>query len=391
MRKNTCVLLVMAWAGSLGVPGRCAPTEPPTSAQFEFFESRIRPVLVARCYSCHNSTVSAQGGLAVDQRAALLRGGNGGAAVVPGKPEKSRLFAAIAHTLPGLEMPKGGAKLDKGVLADFAKWIAMGAPDPRGKPPTVPPTATPATSWAATLAARKQWWCFQPIKNVAPPVTAGNRWSDHPIDRFLYARMAQNKLSPAPAAEPATLVRRTYFALVGLPPTPDDVKTWTARLKTPGGMEALVDHLLASPQYGETWARHGMDWVRYADSQGSEGDPEIVNGWQFRDYLIRALNADVPYDQLVREQISGDLLSKPRVNTTLGINESAIGPAHWRMVFHGFAPTDALEEKVRFTDDEINTFSKAFLGLTVACARCHDHKFDAISQYLRQNGRRIPE
>ena len=123
-----------------------------------------------------------------------------------------------------------------------------------------------------------------------------------------------------------------------------------------------------------------MDWIRYAESHGSEGDPEIFGAWQYRDYLIRALNADVPVDQLIREHVAGDLLSKPRLNTDLGINESAIGPAHWRMVFHGFAPTDALDEKVRFIDDQINSFSKAFLGLTVSCSRCHDHKFDAISQ-----------
>ncbi|MCW3097787.1 MAG: hypothetical protein JWL77_3405 [Chthonomonadaceae bacterium] len=380
MLRNTIRIIFLIWVCSLGVLAHSLPADPPTAAQIEFFETHVRPVLVARCYGCHNSTALAQGGLAVDQRAALLKGGKGGVVLVPGRPDRSRLIAVLEHTLPGLEMPKGGAKLDKNVIADFTRWIAMGAPDPRDKPLASVPAAGSGATWAAKLAVRKKWWCFQPIKNVAPPVVPANRWSDHPIDRFVLAKLTQNHLSPAPPTDPATLVRRVYFALVGVPPTPAEVQVWTARLKTPGGMEALVDHLLASPQFGETWARHWMDWVRYADSHGSEGDPEIVNGWQFRDYLIRALNADVPYDQLVREQVAGDLLPKPRVNTTLGINESAIGPAHWRMVFHGFAPTDALEEKVRFTDDEINTFSKAFLGLTVACARCHDHKFDAISQ-----------
>lgn len=380
MLRNPIRILFLVWTSGLFLAGPCRAAEPPSAAQLEFFETRIRPVLAEKCYGCHNSTVSAQGGLAVDQRSAFLKGGSGGVVIVPGKPEKSRLIAALEHTLPGLAMPKGGAKLDRAVIADFTKWIAMGAPDPRDKPPAnVQPTSGGA-SWAEKLAARKQWWSFQPIKNPTLPVGANSRWSDHPIDRFVLAKMAKGGLTPAPPADPATLVRRLYFTLVGLPPSTAEVGVWTARLKTPGGLEALVDHLLASPQFGETWARHWMDWVRYADSYGSEGDPDIVNGWQFRDYLIRALNADVPYDQLVREQIAGDLLEKPRIDTALGTNESAIGPAHWRMVFHGFAPTDALAEKVRFTDDEINTFSKAFLGLTVACARCHDHKFDAISQ-----------
>jgi len=379
MLKNTVGIIVFTWMCYFSLPGRCAPADPPRAAQIEFFETKIRPVLVERCYGCHNTATLAQGGLAVDQRASLLKGGNRGAVIVPGKPEKSRLIAVLEHTIPGLEMPKGGSKLDRSMIANFAKWVAMGAPDPRDKPPAAV-VKTGVSSWAAKLEARKKWWCFQPIKSVAPPVVAANHWSDHPIDRFVFANLAKSHLSPAPSADPATLVRRVYFALVGLPPTPPEVKTWTARLKTPGGLEALVDHLLARPQFGETWARHWMDWVRYADSYGSEGDPDIVNGWQFRDYLIRALNADVPYNQLVREQVAGDLMTNPRINPALGINESAIGPAHWRMVFHGFAPTDALAEKVRFTDDEINTFSKAFLGLTVSCARCHDHKFDAISQ-----------
>jgi hypothetical protein len=378
LHRTVCLLLTLMIC-SLGRHGVCAPVDPPTAAQREFFETRIRPVLVQRCYSCHNSSVTAQGGLALDQRNSLRKGGIGGVVIVPGQPEKSRLLAALDHSLPGLAMPKGGPKLDKSVIADFAKWIAMGAPDPRDKPPTSL-QASAGSPWSVKLAARRKWWCFQPIKNLPTPVVAGNRWSDHPVDRFVFAKLAKNKLSPVPSADPTTLVRRVFFALVGLPPTREEVKLWTTRVKAPGGMEALVDQLLARPQFGETWARHWMDWVRYADSYGSEGDPDIVNGWQFRDYLIRALNADVPYDQLVREQVAGDLLPKPRLNETLGINESAIGPAHWRMVFHGFAPTDALEEKVRFTDDQVNTFSKAFLGLTVSCARCHDHKFDAISQ-----------
>ncbi|MEQ9380171.1 MAG: DUF1553 domain-containing protein, partial [Pirellulales bacterium] len=256
---------------------------------------------------------------------------------------------------------------------------AMGAPDPRDEPASTEEVAA-ATSWEAVLEKRKRWWSFQPIRQPELPAVNNRAWSTHPIDQFILAGLEENKLEPVAKADSQTLVRRLFFVLIGLPPTPEEAEHWQVELANPNGYEQLVDHLLARPEFGERWARHWMDWIRYAESHGSEGDPEIVNAWYFRDYLIRALNDDVPYDQLLREHVAGDLLQEPRINKELGINESLIGTAHWRMVFHGFAPTDALDEKVRFTDDQINAFSKAFLGLTVSCARCHDHKFDAISQ-----------
>ena len=353
--------------------------DPLKPSQAEFFESKIRPVLIEQCYKCHNSATRADGELAVDHRAALLKGGEGGAIIVPGKPAESRLLAILRHEVVGLNMPQDGAKLDDRVIKDFETWIAMGAPDPREKPPTAEELAA-ATAWDQVLLKRKAWWCFQPIQDVASPKLAANDWSAHPIDRFILQKLQEKNLKPTDSAEPRVLVRRLYFALIGLPPTAEEVQIWSDRLGKPDGFESLVEHLLESPHFGERWARHWMDWIRYAETHGSEGDPTIENAWQYRDYLIRALNGDVSYDQLVREHIAGDLLENPRLNKTLGINESMIGPAHWRMVFHGFAPTDPLDEKVRFIDDEINTFSKAFLGLTVSCARCHDHKFDAISQ-----------
>lgn len=351
----------------------------PTPAQIDFFETRIRPVLIEKCYECHNSAKLAEGEFAADTRDAFLKGGNSGKVIVPGKPAESRLLAILRHEVDGVKMPQGLGKLDARVIADFEQWITMGAPDPRERAPSEE-ELTKATSWETMLAKRKQWWSFQPIRDIPVPVIPDNKWSDHPIDRFVLTKLREQQLEPAAPADPGTLIRRMYFTLIGLPPTGAEVEFWTKRLKGPQGVEDLADHLLASPQFGEHWARHWMDWIRYADSNGSEGDPAIDNGWYFRDYLIRALNSDIPYNQLVREQIAGDLLAEPRINKQLGINESLIGPAHWRMVFHGFAPTDALDEKVRFIDDEINTFSKAFLGLTVSCARCHDHKFDPISQ-----------
>ena len=354
-------------------------------AKVEFFENRIRPVLASNCYECHNSSGTAEGGLALDHRRAIEMGGDSGPVVVPGRPRDSLLFKSIRHEIEGLQMPEDGAKLEPAVLADFEKWIRDGAVDPRDNPPT-PAELSQSTSWETKFEERKKWWCFLPIEAQQIPKNVSTEWRRNPIDAFVVDKLKQNKLVPNNAATPNQLVRRLYFVLTGLPPTPKQASQWTRRIKDastsdqPSVIEQLVDELLDSPHFGERWARHWMDWIRYAESHGSEGDPEIVNAWQYRDYLIRAMNDDVPLDQLIREHVAGDLLKDPRINTTLKINESIIGTAHWRMVFHGFAPTDALDEKVRFVDDQINTFTKAFLGLTVSCARCHDHKFDAISQ-----------
>lgn len=352
-----------------------------TAEQREFFESRIRPVLVEHCYQCHNSAETAEADLALDFRDGLLKGGASGSAIVPGKPEDSLLLKVIRHEIDGQKMPEGGPKLDDRTVADFAAWIEAGAADPRDKPPTADELAQ-ATSWEAVFARRMNWWSFQPIRRAALPPVRDPHWSSHPIDRFILAKLEAADLEPSEPADIHTLVRRLHFVLTGLPPTPQAIADFqkSAIENRQSAIESLVDRLLDSPHFGERWARHWMDWIRYAESHGSEGDPENVNAWHYRDYLIRALNADVPYDQLVKEHVAGDLLEQPRINTQLGIDESLIGPAHWRMVFHGFAPTDALDEKVRFTDDQINTFSKAFLGLTVSCARCHNHKFDPISQ-----------
>jgi hypothetical protein len=388
MRYWLLVLLPL-FAAEPAVAGSAVPQ------QTEFFESRIRPVLVERCYHCHNSAKDAQGGLALDYRDGLLKGGDGGKVITPGRPETSRLIAILKHDIAGLEMPEDSGKLSEKVIADFSKWIKDGVTDPRDEPPSARDLAK-ATSWEAKLAERKKWWSFQPVTNPVPPATTkdagrlhyeteagfADHRASHDIDRFIAAGLNASELKPAMFAQPNVLVRRAFFTLIGLPPTPDETAKWTKAIAAnrQAGMEAMVDSLLGSPHFGERWARHWMDWIRYAESHGSEGDPRIDNAHLYRDYLIRALNADVPYDQLVREHIAGDLLEEPRINEELEINESMIGPAHWRMVFHGFAPTDALDEKVRFTDDQINAFSKAFLGLTVSCARCHDHKFDAISQ-----------
>ncbi len=352
----------------------------PTPTQLEFFEKNIRPVLAEHCYECHNSGGKAKGDLALDWRGGWMAGGDNGPLFTSGKPEGSLLLRVLRHQVKDLKMPKDGPKFSPAVVKNFERWIAMGAPDPRLKPPTKEQIAK-ATSWETIREQRKKWWSFQPIHDAKPPKVKGN-WAATDIDKFIQAKWSQQNLKPAPDAKPEVLIRRLYFALTGLPPTPEETLAFTKAAigNRKSAIENATDRLLASAHFGERWARHWMDWVRYAESLGSEGDPRIPHASQYRNYLIRALNAGVPYDQLLREHIAGDLLPKPRVNAKLGLNESAIGPAHYRFVLQGFAPTDALDELVRTTEDQIDVVSKAFLGLTVSCARCHNHKFDAISQ-----------
>ena len=352
----------------------------PTTEQVEFFEKNIRPALAEHCYECHNSSDKAKGGLALDWRGGLFKGSDSGQVIVAGKPDESLLLRSIRHEEKDIKMPKDGPKLSPIIIQNFESWIAMGAPDPRVKKPSREEIAK-AISWETIREQRKKWWSFQPVRSPVPPRVKDD-WAQTDIDKFIQAEWETEGLSPAGNAEPHALIRRLSFVLTGLPPTPEETAAFVqvAEGDRRAAVVNAVERLLASPHFGERWARHWMDWVRYAESLGSEGDPAIPNANQYRNYLIRAINADVPYDQLLREHIAGDLLPKPRLNMKLGLNESAIGPAHYRFVLQGFAPTDALDELVRTTENQIDVVSKAFLGLTVSCARCHNHKFDPISQ-----------
>jgi hypothetical protein len=346
----------------------------PSPDQLAFFESRIRPVLASSCYDCHGPEKQ-KGGLRLDWRDGLLKGGENGPAIIPGNPDDSLLIKAITGQHPELRMPKNADPLPALAIENLRTWIRDGAPDPRSQPST-----GTGSDWSAAFSLRRQWWCWQPLRKSSPPQVPD---ASHPVDRFLRKAMQEAELRPAPAAAAGTLIRRASFVLTGLPPSPEQTEAFTAAWQNeadrPSTWSALIDRLLQSPAFGERWARHWMDWTRYADSHGSEGDPAVPYAWQYRDYLIRALNDDIPYFQLVREHLAGDLLP-PRPGRNPAINEAAIGPAHLRMVFHGFTPTDALDEFVTFTDNQVDVVSKAFLGLTVSCARCHHHKFDAISQ-----------
>lgn len=340
----------------------------------DYFEKHIRPVLVAECYDCHAGSKK-KGGLVLDSREGLLRGGDSGPSLIPGDPWGSLLIQSLSHQHKDvdLHMPKDGAKLDEVTLQHFVTWVKMGAPDPRDKP-AVAEGQSPV-SWDQVFESRRKWWSLQPLQRGLMPPANGER---HPVDAFIKARLDKEGLAPAPEADRRVLIRRLSFALTGLPPKPEEVRNFLDD-DSPQAWDKVVDHYLAQPAYGETWARRWMDLMRYAETHGSEGDPAIPGAWYYRDHLIRAFNSDVPYNRMVQEHLAGDLL-KPRWDAATGVNESLLATAHLRLVEHGFQPVDSLDEQVKMVDNQIDVVTKSFLGLTVSCARCHDHKFDAISQ-----------
>jgi hypothetical protein len=342
----------------------------------EYFESNIRPVLVQQCITCHRGE-RPQGGLNLDHRAGWQAGGKSGPAVVSGDPGKSLLVRVLRQEQGVPAMPLGGQKLSPEAIAAFEEWIRSGAFDPRDKPNAAPAVSK---SWQETFNERRQWWSLQPVSRPAVPAVKNAQWSRHPVDRFILARIEAAGLSPAPRADRGTLIRRLSFVLTGLPPTPEDVDAFVAD-RDPGAYEKLVSRLLASAHFGERWARHWMDVVRYSDTYGYESDIPAKGAWRYRDYLIRAFNEDVPFDQFVREQIAGDLLPKPRIDPASQINESLIGPMFYQMGEK--REGDSLQFNgihQEMVNNKIDAFSKAFQAMTVGCARCHDHKLDAVAQ-----------
>ena len=313
------------------------------------------------------------GGLRLDSREALLAGGDSGPAVVPGDAAGSGLVERVQGR-PVL-MPPTGA-LASADIAALVAWVEMGAPWPTNAAAADIPDPSAPFDLAAR---RRDHWAWQPVRPVDPPAVRNDAWPQGPVDAFILASLEARGLEPAAPADTLTLIRRLSYDLRGLPPTPAEIARFVGD-RAPTAHADLVDRYLASPHFGERWARHWMDLVRYSESHGSEGDPDTRLAWRYRDYLIRAFNDDVPYDQLIREHVAGDQLPSPRLNETDQLNESMIGTAHYRMVEHGYQPVDPWEDRVKWADNQVDVVSKAFLGLTVSCARCHDHKFDAISQ-----------
>lgn len=369
--NSNALLAVLGW-GLLCLP-LIADETSATADQIEFFEREVRPLLVEHCYSCHSVNADKlQAGLLLDSRASLLAGGDSGEAIVPGDPESSLLIEAVRYE--SYEMPPSG-KLSQKDIQTFERWVEMGSPWPQEAAPVAGEAIRPEFN----LQQRKdEHWVWQPVRNPAIPTVGDSQWPRDDLDHFVLAKLDEAELHPAADVDKAALLRRLYFDLTGLPPDPQQAAQYLAD-ESPGATERLVDELLQSPHFGERWGRHWLDLVRFAESRGHEFDNDIPNAFQYRDYIIRALNADVPYDQLVREHIAGDLLTEPRLNPQGGFNESILGTGFWFLGEWVHSPVDIRKDEADRFDNMIDAMSKTFLGVTVSCARCHDHKFDAIS------------
>ena len=352
----------------------CAQETQFDAQQIEFFERNVRPLLAENCYSCHSQAAEEnKGGLLLDSRAEILKGGDSGEAIVPGKPADSLLIGAVKYE--DYEMPPKGQLADD-QIATLEKWVTMGAPWPAEKE-----GVGLAIEEFDLEARRKEHWAWQPIVKHPNPAVDDPRWSKTSIDQFIRAKLNSKQLQPTEQAEPLAIARRLHMDLIGLPPTTDQLAEFQSDLAKgrDEATEKLVDRLLDSPHFGERWGRHWLDLSRYAESSGHEFDNDIPNAFQYRDYVIRALNADVPYDQLIREHIAGDLLDEPRLHVQKKFNESILGTGFWFLGESSHSPVDIRKEESDRFDNMIDVATKSFLGVTVSCARCHDHKFDAIS------------
>lgn len=355
-----------------GNSGKAAPTV----KQLQFFEARVRPLLAERCYRCHSvQAEKLKAGLLLDHGSTILKGGDSGAALKPGDPAQSLIIEAVGYGNPDLQMPPK-KKLAETEIELLRKWVEMGAPWPNEAVPAAEKKLGPKNF---DLAARRaEHWCWQPIQRLPPPEVKDKTWSSSPIDLHVLSLLESKGMKPSAPAGKGSLIRRVYFDLIGLPPTPGQVTAFVED-DSPEAFAGVIDELLGSPHFGERWGRHWMDLMRYAESCGHEFDYPIPHATEYRDYLIRAFNADVSYDQLVAEHIAGDLIGKPRLHPEENYNESLIGTGFWHLHEATHAPTDVRGNEAERVDNQIDVFSKTFLGLTVSCARCHDHMFDAIS------------
>ncbi|HVJ66434.1 MAG TPA: PSD1 and planctomycete cytochrome C domain-containing protein [Caulifigura sp.] len=361
LRAITAALLILITS--------TAAAQAPSGEAFALFEQKIRPVLVEQCYSCHSvqarDSKKLQAGLYLDTAAGVLKGGENGPALVAGKPAESLLIKALKYD--GLEMPPSG-KLSEEVIANFTKWIEMGAPDPRGGETAVTAART------IDLVEGRKWWSFQPLKIQPPPVVRDASRSPTPIDQFIVAAQEKQGLKPNSPASREKLIRRAYFDVIGLPPTPEQVDAFL-KDESPRAFEKVVDALLESPRYGEKWARHWLDVARFAESGGYEFDAFRPGAYHYRDWVIQALNRDLPYDEFVRMQLAGDKLDPDGFQAAAASGFLVAGPYPGQI-------TAKTVERIRYDqlDDMLMTIGGSMLGLTLGCVRCHDHKYDPLPQ-----------
>lgn len=348
------------------VAGFAHAAGPAEQAEVRFFRERIEPVLRAECYRCHSAGAEkVKGGLLLDSRAGLLDGGDTGPALVPGKSGESLLIQAIRHE-DGLEMPPKKPRLPETTVDDFVRWVDSGAAGP---------SETQATTAGGPIAPEaRQHWSFQPLRRVVPPTVTDRDWVRNPIDSFILAKLEGRGWRPAPPASRPEWIRRVTFDLIGLPPRPEEVEAFVDD-PSPDAYERVVDRLLASPHHGERWAQHWLDVVRYAETEGYEYDRHIPDAWRFRDYVIASLNADKPFDRFLTEQIAGDEIA-PEDPECLTAS-----------IFHRLGPVrrNAGNPEIALSRNEVLTertdiIGAAFLGMTIGCARCHNHKLEPISQ-----------
>jgi hypothetical protein len=349
------------------IVGAEAPASP---AQTAFFEENIRPVMIKHCYKCHSEAEDKRkGGLSMDTRAGLQAGGSTGPAYISGNAQNSLLLKAISHADEDFQMPPD-YKLSKRIIGNFEEWIEMGAPDPRIDAP-----GQVAVNWRDPKLANNFWAFKKPVKPELPSIR-NNDWPESDIDRLILAAIAQQGLHVVADADRATLARRAYYDLLGLPPSPKTIENFT-RSEDPTAWSRLIDMLLESESFGEKWGRHWLDVARYAESSGKEANITFPHAWRYRDYVIKSFNDDKSYDRFIQEQIAGDLLSgkskEDQAELIVATGFLAMGPK-------SLNEANPAQFRMDQVDEQIDTMSKAILGVTIACARCHDHKFDPISQ-----------
>ncbi len=360
-----------AWfACALAAAATALADDPLAADGVAYFEKHIRPLLAENCYGCHSSRAAKRkGGLLLDSRAGWAAGGDSGPAVIPGDPDASLLIQAARYTDPDLQMPPEKA-LPPDAIARLEHWVRIGAPDPRGEPSA---EDAPRENPADPIAGRDHW-AFRPFAAAQPPAVRATDWPRSAIDRFVLAGLEASSLRPAADADRRTLVRRTYFQLIGLPPAPQEVASFLDDAG-PDALERLVDRLLGSPRFGERWGRHWLDLARYADSNGLDENFLFREAWRYRNWVIDAVNADMPFDRFVLEQIAGDLLPcdsvEQRDRQRIAAGFLVVGPK----VLLG---NDEKNQRMEVADEQLDTIGRALLGQTLGCARCHDHKFDPV-------------